>query len=287
MTSLRGGVILAVMSEANAKTHWERPTVGLGLTVVSTIGPTLGIALPQWLRWIGFGVGVILIAWPLLVAAYRRIRRIKVSPVIIQLIGVGLIVLGAIVVGLGALAQQNQKTDASTNRTSATATAEPPQKVKIKTNPYDVPRKLKAIDDDILPILKLEMDPLVKRGLQLQSNWGNFLKDRPKYIKDLQDYRVQWQSLAQKIADIRVSNQQYYDIQSLLNQDYQEPFSDSLGRFTGAVGSIGVPPYNMDLNFFIKPYSDALSAAINGMDIWRHKTYDKFVQLRKDVAAEQ
>jgi hypothetical protein len=156
---------------------------------------------------------------------------------------------------------------------------------KIKTNPYDIPKKLAAIDE-ILPLLRDER--LVNRGLQLQSNWRNFLTaDRQKYMTELTQYRVEWQAFAQKLADLRAANQNYEDITSLLNQEYQKAYTDSFSRFQGAIGSIGDPPYKMDLNFFIQPIAQQFSEGINGMAVWRGQTATKFAQLRKEITEGQ
>lgn len=43
---------------------------GTGLTLASTLAPTLGIHLPLGLRWTLFAVGVVMIAWPFLEVGY-------------------------------------------------------------------------------------------------------------------------------------------------------------------------------------------------------------------------
>jgi hypothetical protein len=109
--------------------------------------------------------------------------------------------------------------------------------VKVRTNPYDIPKKLAAIDE-ILPLLRDER--IVNRGLQLQSNWRNFLTaDRQKYTAELVQYRAEWQAFTQRLADLKAANQNYEDITSLLNQEYQKAYADSFSRFQGAIGSIG------------------------------------------------
>jgi hypothetical protein len=65
--------------------------------------------------------------------------------------------------------------------------------VKVRTNPYDIPKKLAA----------------------------------------------EWQAFTQRLADLKAANQNYEDITSLLNQEYQKAYADSFSRFQGAIGSIG------------------------------------------------
>jgi hypothetical protein len=50
---------------------------GTGLTIVSTLAPTLGIILPSWLRWGIFSIGVLMIDWPWIHALILEKKSLK------------------------------------------------------------------------------------------------------------------------------------------------------------------------------------------------------------------
>jgi hypothetical protein len=77
-----------------------RPTVGGGLTLVSTLGPTLGFPLPFWLRWALFAVGVIMLFWPVIQGAAKRARKMDIEATHLIIIGLaGVICFAALALG--------------------------------------------------------------------------------------------------------------------------------------------------------------------------------------------
>ncbi|MET4216324.1 hypothetical protein ACVWWG_008724 [Bradyrhizobium sp. LB7.2] len=88
------------MAEAEKPSNKTRPSVGAGLTIVSTLAPTLGIVLPVWFRWLLFVIGVILMLSPFFQAAFNRARKMGMEPVHLQIIGlVGIVLFAALSVG--------------------------------------------------------------------------------------------------------------------------------------------------------------------------------------------
>jgi hypothetical protein len=57
--------------------HWlSRVQIsGAGLTIVTGIAPSLGITLPQFVRWSIFALGALMILWPLIQAVHNDARR--------------------------------------------------------------------------------------------------------------------------------------------------------------------------------------------------------------------
>jgi hypothetical protein len=272
----------------------------LGFTVTFSLA-VLGLpARYEWLApWfigaaVASGVGsLICFAWPL----RERANRAKVAALIVHPIRAlrliepsHIIILGLLIALVGVVWQMRRSPpiEAATAASASSLPSPASPQVKARTHPYDVPKKLKTIDEDILPLLQNDMERLTNRSSQLQSNWRSFLThDRTKYMAQLREHRMEWESLAQRIGQIQRDNQNYDDIYALLNQDYQKIYTDSFSRFQGAIGSIGDPPYTMDLNFFIEPISEQFAESIKAMAIWRGQTATKFAQLRKDIAEGQ
>ena len=53
-----------------------------------------------------------------------------------------------------------------------------------------------------------------------------------------------------------------------------------MARFNGTIGSIGDPPYKMDLDYFIKPDSEAFAAGLATLGKWQHDTFHAVMALR-------
>jgi hypothetical protein len=159
---------------------------------------------------------------------------------------------------------------------------------KIKTNPYDVPKKLALIDEQLIPMMRVEIDAHVNRGMQLSRSWGQQLQasKRTEYMADLRSYLDASNALAQKIAKYQKDFEHWDDIRLLLDQTYQRPFFDGLTQFMGAIGAIGDPPYNMDLDYFFKDRSETFKAGIVGLARWRHDADANLISLRRELASQ-
>ncbi len=70
---------------------------GTGLAIVSTIAPTLGIGIPFWLRWTALGLGVWMLAYPIVAALFSRVRSLGRDALPIA---IGIVVSVAIVIGV-------------------------------------------------------------------------------------------------------------------------------------------------------------------------------------------
>jgi hypothetical protein len=69
---------------------------GTGLTIVSTMAPTLGLILPSWMRWGIFVAGLSMIAWPIAHTCYEHAKqRGRMTPLI------GMIVCACGLIGFG------------------------------------------------------------------------------------------------------------------------------------------------------------------------------------------
>src|SRR5437870_3655362 len=85
---------------ADETSNRTRPGVGFGLTLVSTLGPTLGLPLPISLRWVLFAMGVILLVWPVIRVIADRARKMGIEPIHLQIVGLaGVIFCAALALG--------------------------------------------------------------------------------------------------------------------------------------------------------------------------------------------
>jgi hypothetical protein len=76
--------------------HWfpKIQISGTGLTLVTAIAPSLGISLPQFLRWGIFALGVFMIIWPIVPAIYSDAKRRGRMPALIGMVIFGLPFIG-------------------------------------------------------------------------------------------------------------------------------------------------------------------------------------------------
>jgi len=78
--------------------HWF-PTIqvsGTGLTLVSSLAPTLGMPIPYWLRVAAFSLGVLMVAWPLLIYSARSLHAVRATlPSALIALAAGALMIGA------------------------------------------------------------------------------------------------------------------------------------------------------------------------------------------------
>jgi len=146
----------------------------------------------------------------------------SVDPSYLLIVGLSGIIVFAAIALAGVFWQFSRGPEPPRAATASISVPTPPPdkpKAKVVTNAYDLPLKLEIIDKQIRPIFQDEgeLELHVRRGLQLQSNWRNFLtSDRPKYMEALRTYRQQHAILIEKIYRIFVASKPYEDISELL-----------------------------------------------------------------------
>lgn len=171
---------------------------------------------------------------------------------------------------------------------AATASA-----IAAKTHPYDVPKKLAIIDDEIIPIIRDggEIEIHVWHGQQLLNGWKqSIVTDRPAYMRHLQEYNQNQTGILDRFAKLQKKHSHFEDIASLLDipnspYNYMETITKGFVAFKGAIGSIGDPPYTMDLDYFFTPTLQNFSSGLANWDAWRKHIESEFIQLRKQIAS--
>jgi hypothetical protein len=165
-------------------------------------------------------------------------------------------------------------------RPSAPLPAAPTAKSPLSA--YDQEKKLRLIDEQIMPILKGDM---VKLAVQTEdlSHWENHIKDQDKFGNDLDDLTDLYNRTAQRLATIRREHEQYEgDIGQLLNQDYQGPFNDGLRDYGVGITSLGRPPTG-NYAVFVNPLAEKLRIGLVALQKWRHDRETRFLALRKEI----
>jgi hypothetical protein len=206
----------------------------------------------------------------------------------------GFIIVGAICLALGIYLLEStriipdvgERTERSGTVIGAaekpTTPPSPPAKPKVPLSAYDQEKKLRLIDEQIMPVLKGDMVRVIDRANDL-SNWQGHINDQDKFGTDLNDLFDLYNRTAQRLGAIRQEHEQYgEDIGQLLNQDYQGPLIEGMRDYRQGIAALGKPPTG-DYAFFLNPLSEKFRIGIAALAKWRHDRETRLYALRKEI----
>ena len=151
---------------------------------------------------------------------------------------------------------------------------------KIITAPYDVPKKLAAIDS-FLTILKNEIHPRILETRLVRKDWNERIataEGKAAYLAEIFALRQKVEDARVKINRIESDNNHFEDIVVLLRQDY-DGFFHGVDQYRRTLDAIGDPPYNkMDLNFILTSPFYLLEHGAKRLEDWHDA---KIVQARE------
>lgn len=214
------------------KAPWQGQSVGAGLTVVSTLAPTLGIPIPHAVRWAIFFLGVLMIGWPAVGIIRRHERLRNVDPSTIQMIGaIGIVAFGLILLG-GMILQRTRTTPAPTP-TVAAQIAPMPQPVSKLESPNERRYYTKAQKEELGDAMHKAAQVLSKEGMPASREaraiangaQGNPLADNLRSLIQrangiiaslVKVETVIWKDIFKQPAD------PIYDLQQLLDANHHE-----------------------------------------------------------------
>jgi tetrahydromethanopterin S-methyltransferase subunit G len=160
---------------------------------------------------------------------------------------------------------------------------------EVKTNPYDVPKKLDAIDKS-LSILRGELTTSINKGMQLATGgWWNALKanqgmDWQPYREELKTWRDDYKLIHERLDYIQKENDKYQDVLSLIEKTYTGNFIPAVDKFYIAIWSITGDTNKVNIALFVKPLADEFYKQLRALDAWKTETAQKALVLRRSLS---
>jgi len=156
----------------------------------------------------------------------------------------------------------------------------------ITTAAYDVPKKLAAIDG-FMDLLKGDFTKVLIESRAVQQNWKAQIQtteNRIAFMQKVAAMRATLEGARIAVNAIEQNNRHFDDIVALVDQTYVGPYFGRLDRFSGAIGSVGDPPYKMDLDFFVKPIADEFRGGIDTLSNWHDRKLAQAIEIRKRLS---
>jgi hypothetical protein len=189
-----------------------------------------------------------------------------------------------VVAGIGGYSLSAGPTAPRVEMSAASSLSEPSKIVSVPTAAEDVPKKLKAIDN-FEEILRDELEPIVRRGMQLSTGkwWNDAVSGK---VLELREDAVNWRNapaeLAHRLRTMRDQSEKFPDIQALYDPSYENVFNPAMERFVGAIGNLGDEKWNPEtLKFFMQPIANDCYKELNNVESWRRMRLQAAIELRK------
>lgn len=220
------------------------------------------LSLPWWVPW-GFAIistaWLMWVSWPRGQATVEAVKQVELGPP----------------------ASPAHETGVSEARTE-----EPKERQWAKTSDYDLPFKLRAIDEllDIVGSEK-EFEIAARKGELLARHWKKHFAGggSKKFLSDLEDYRVECAAILGKISKIRTDNEKYEDVWTILTSHGKASMTQPLRDFMEAIRNLGEPPSG-NFDFFITPYAADLGDKIKRFGRWRFEVEKALLARRKELS---
>ena len=153
------------------------------------------------------------------------------------------------------------------------------------TDPSDIPKKISAIDE-ARRILKSVLENELNDGFKILEEGRSSLSkgDRMPLMTGIPQFYQTWANAWRKIEDLRKANDKFEDINSILDQTYRAGLENGFSSLQGAVGSLGDPPYKMDMHYFFQPHVEDFMSGMAEWGKWLHSTDAALLTLRKKLS---
>jgi hypothetical protein len=155
-----------------------------------------------------------------------------------------------------------------------------------KTSEYDLPIKLRAIDDLLVIVgADKEYEETYREGTRLSQEWERKIKQgrRDEYLDRLAIFEQRCMAIHEAISQIMKDNVKYEDICYILSSQDSNNVIGPLRQFVMAIVKLGPNPSG-EFQFFLKPFVDKFESGLKDFGVWRFKTEQALLARRKELS---